>query len=49
MVVWRFSTAAMRRLNVEAPDAALLFHQGMAAMLSKRLSRTNRLVSFLSD
>jgi sulfate permease, SulP family len=49
MVVWRLSGAAIKRLNAEAPDAALLFHQGMAAMLSKRLSRTNRLVSFLSD
>jgi CRP-like cAMP-binding protein len=48
MVVWRFSREAMRRLAREAPDAALRFHEGMAAMLSRRLARTNRLVRFLS-
>jgi SulP family sulfate permease len=48
MVVWRFSRQAMRRLASRAPDAALRFHQGIAAMLSRRLMRTNRLVGFLS-
>ena len=48
MVVWRFSRQAMGRLASKAPDAALRFHQGIAAMLSRRLVRTNRLVSFLS-
>jgi SulP family sulfate permease len=48
MVVWRFSREAMGHLASAAPDAALRFHQGIAAMLSRRLVRTNRLVSFLS-
>jgi hypothetical protein len=38
----------MGHLASAAPDAALRFHQGIAAMLSRRLVRTNRLVSFLS-
>jgi hypothetical protein len=31
------------------PDAGLRFHQGIAAMLAKRLTRTNHLVRLLAD
>jgi SulP family sulfate permease len=49
MVVWAFTRAAMERLQAEEPAAALRFHSGMAAMLAKRLTRTNRIVRFLAD
>jgi SulP family sulfate permease len=49
MVAWRFSRQAMERLQQESPAVALSFHRGMAAMLSKRLTRTDRLVRFLAD
>jgi SulP family sulfate permease len=49
MIVWRFSRAAMDRLQASAPGAALRFHEGMAAILAKRLTRTNRIVRFLAD
>lgn len=48
MVVWRLSTEAIERLEAEAPDAALTFHRGMAAMLSRRLARTSRYLSLVS-
>lgn len=49
MVVWAFTRAAMEKLQAEEPAAALRFHSGMAAMLAKRLTRTNRIVRFLAD
>jgi SulP family sulfate permease len=49
MVAWRFSREDLQRLEVEAPDAAMKFHQGIAAILGRRLNRTNRLVRFLAD
>ncbi len=49
MVVWRFSRAAMKHLQAHAPAAALRFHEGMAAILAKRLTRTNRIVRFLAE
>jgi SulP family sulfate permease len=49
MVVWSFTRAAMERLQTDAPAAALRFHSGIAAMLARRLTRTNRLVRFLAD
>jgi len=48
MVVWRLSREAVVRLQREAPAAALHFHQGMAALLSRRLARTSRHVSILA-
>ena len=48
-VVWRFSRASMDSLHAEAPAAALRFHEGMAAILAKRLTRTNRVLQFLAD
>ena len=38
-----------QRLEAAAPDAALRFHEGMAAILGRRLTRTNRLVRFLAN
>jgi SulP family sulfate permease len=49
MVVWQFSRAAMDRLQTGQPAAAVTFHEGMAAILAKRLTRTNRIVRFLAD
>lgn len=49
MVVWRFSRDDLKRMEAVAPDAALRFHQGMAAILGRRLTRTNRLARFLAD
>jgi SulP family sulfate permease len=46
MTVWRFSRAAMDRLQAETPGATQRFHEGMAAILAKRL---NRIVRFLAD
>jgi SulP family sulfate permease len=49
MVVWRLSRDAVEQLQREAPDVALRFHQGMAALLSRRLARTSRHVSILAS
>lgn len=49
MLAWSFTRAAMEKLQAEAPAAALRFHSGMAAVLSRRLTRTNRIVRFLAD
>lgn len=48
MVVWRLSREAIERLQHEAPEVALRFHRGMAAMLSRRLASTSRHVSILA-
>jgi hypothetical protein len=39
----------MDRLQAETPGATQRFHEGMAAILAKRLNRTNRIVRFLAD
>ena len=49
LIVWRFSRDSMDSLRAEAPAAALRFHEGMAAILAKRLTRTNRILQFLAD
>jgi SulP family sulfate permease len=49
MLAWSFTRAAMAKLQADAPAAALRFHSGMAAVLSRRLTRTNRIVRFLAD
>lgn len=49
MTAWRFSRGSLERLRQETPDLATRFHEGIAAMLAARLTRTNRLVSFLAD
>jgi len=49
LIVWRFSRASMDRLQAEMPETGLRFHQGIAAMLARRLTRTNRLVRLLAD
>jgi SulP family sulfate permease len=49
MVVWRFSRESIERLQQERPDVGRRFHQGIAAMLAKRLTRTNHLVRLLAD
>jgi len=48
MIIWRLSQEAMEQLQREAPTAALKFHRGMAANLSRRLARTSRHVSILA-
>lgn len=48
MVVWRLSQESIERLQREAPAAALEFHRGMAAMLSRRLARTSRHLSIVA-
>lgn len=49
MTAWRFSRGSLDRLREKTPDVATRFHEGMATMLAARLTRTNRLVSFLAD
>lgn len=49
MVVWRFSRDSIERLQREMPDVGLRFHEGIAVMLAKRLTRTNHLVRLLAD
>ncbi len=49
LVVWRFSRANLDRLRATEPEIAARFHQGIAAMLADRLTRTNRLVQLLAD
>jgi SulP family sulfate permease len=48
VVAWRFSRDDLRRLEATEPNAALKFHEGMVAMIGRRLTRTNRLVQYLS-
>jgi SulP family sulfate permease len=49
LVAWRFSRARLEQLQASQPEIAAHFHAGMAAMLSDRLTRTNRLIQLLSD
>jgi SulP family sulfate permease len=49
LVAWRFSREDLERLATELPEAAVGFHTAMAALLSRRLSVTNRLVGFLAN
>jgi SulP family sulfate permease len=49
VVAWRFTRDSLRRMEVAAPEAAHRFHEGMAALLGRRLTRTNRLVRFLAN
>lgn len=49
MVVWLLTREALERLSDEAPRDALHFHQAMAAMLSRRLVGTNRILRFVAD
>ncbi len=49
LVAWRFSRANLERLHATEPEIAARFHQGIAAMLSDRLTRTNRLIQLLAD
>ena len=49
MQVWRFARDDLARLRRDAPELALRFHQGIAAMLARRLTSTDRLVRILAD
>jgi sulfate permease, SulP family len=49
VVAWQFTHTGLRRVQSEAPDLAVAFHKGMAAILAGRLSSTNRLVKFLMN
>lgn len=49
LVAWRFSRANLDRLRAAKPEIAARFHQGIAAMLADRLTRTNRLIQLLAD
>jgi sulfate permease, SulP family len=49
MVAFVFSRASLERLESEAPDAALKFHESIATMLARRLMQTNRLIRLLAD
>jgi SulP family sulfate permease len=49
VVAWLFSRQTLERMQKDAPDLAVAFHNGMATMLASRLSSTNRLVQFLMD
>ncbi|HVZ13211.1 MAG TPA: cyclic nucleotide-binding domain-containing protein, partial [Bauldia sp.] len=49
LIAWRLSRTSMDRLQAEMPETGLRFHQGIAAMLARRLTRTNRLVRLLAD
>jgi sulfate permease, SulP family len=49
MVAFIFSRASLERLESEAPDAALKFHESIATMLARRLMQTNRLIRLLAD
>lgn len=49
LVAWCFSREDLERLAVDLPEAAVGFHTAMAALLSRRLSVTNRLVGFLAN
>jgi len=49
MEVWRLSRTDLLRIQAEMPLLALHFHEGLAAMLARRSSTTNRLIGFLAD
>ena len=49
LVAWRFSRTNLERLRTAEPEIAARLHQGIAAMLAERLTRTNRLVQLLAD
>ncbi|MCX5519547.1 SulP family inorganic anion transporter [Kaistia defluvii] len=49
LVVWCFSRDDLERLAADLPEAAVGFHTAMAALLSRRLAVTNRLVGFLAN
>ena len=49
LVAWRFSRANLDRLRATEPEIAARFHEGIAAMLAERLTRTNRLIQLLAD
>jgi SulP family sulfate permease len=49
LVAWRFSRTNLERLRATEPEIAARFHQGIAAMLADRLTRTNRLIQLLAD
>jgi CRP-like cAMP-binding protein len=49
MVAWRFSRASLDRLRAAEPEIAARFHEGIAAMLADRPTRTNRLIQLLAD
>jgi SulP family sulfate permease len=49
VVAWTFSRNSLLLLQAEVPEAALRFHESMAAMLARRLAQTNRLVRVLAD
>ena len=49
LVAWRFSRAKLDRLRATEPEIAARFHEGIAAMLAERLTRTNRLIQLLAD
>lgn len=49
LVAGRLSTQNLERLATAAPEVAVAFHRGMAAMIADRLSSTNQLVRLLAD
>ena len=49
VVAWRFSRAAIERLERQSPEIALAFHRGMAVVSSRRIVHTNQLARFLAD
>ena len=49
LVAWCFSRDDLERLAADLPEAAVGFHTAMAALLSRRLAVTNRLVGFLAN
>lgn len=49
VAAWQFTQTGLRKVQAEAPDLAVAFHKGMAAILAGRLSSTNRLVQFLMN
>ncbi len=49
LVAWRFSRTNLDRLHASEPEIAARFHQGIAAMLADRLTRTNRLIQLLAN
>jgi SulP family sulfate permease len=49
LVAWRLSARSLERLIAAAPEVAVAFHRGMAAMIADRLSSSNQLVRLLAD
>jgi SulP family sulfate permease len=48
-IAWRFTRAALARLEHDAPETAAGFHRGLARIMAERLARTDRLLAFLVD